>query len=141
MREGLAELFERSAAGSGQGAAEAEIQALHAKIGQLVVERNFLKQRSVAEAQTAPGPSAAGVARAEPEPAMPPAGVSRSSWNYRPREADAATLALQQRIDELYLQHPFYGSGQMSRHLPREGLIAGRQRVRRLMRRMGLEAI
>ena len=45
------------------------------------------------------------------------------------------------RIDELYTAHPFYGSRQMSRHLVREGFTAGRDRVRRLMRKMGLEAI
>ncbi len=67
--------------------------------------------------------------------------VGRSSWYYRPQPVDAATLALQRRIDELYLQYPFYGSRQMSRHLRREGIVVGRHRVRRLMRRMGLEAI
>ena len=45
------------------------------------------------------------------------------------------------RIDELYMAHPFCGSRQMSRHLVREGFAAGRDRVRRLMRKMGLEAI
>ena len=45
------------------------------------------------------------------------------------------------RIDELYLDYPFYGSRQMMRHLAREGVAVGRQRVRRLMRLLGLEAI
>ena len=67
--------------------------------------------------------------------------MSRSSWYYRPQPADPATLALQRRIDEMYLQYPFYGSRQMSRHLRREGIVVGRHRVRRLMRGMGLEAI
>ena len=35
----------------------------------------------------------------------------------------------------------FYGSRQMVRHLRREVILAGRHRVRRLMRLMGLEAI
>ena len=42
-REGLEEVFERGAARHGKRAAEAEMQALHAKIGQLVVERDFLR--------------------------------------------------------------------------------------------------
>ena len=58
-----------------------------------------------------------------------------------PPGADAATLALQRRIDELYIRYPFYGNRQMSRHLRREGLVAGRHRVRRLMRQMGPVAI
>ena len=45
------------------------------------------------------------------------------------------------RMDALSLQYPFYGSRQMARHLRREGVAAGRRRVRRLLRLMGLEAI
>ncbi len=45
------------------------------------------------------------------------------------------------RMDALSLRHPFYGSRQMTRHLRREGRAVGRRRVRRLMRRMGLEAL
>ena len=45
------------------------------------------------------------------------------------------------RIDALYMECPLYGSRQMARHLRHEGMVAGRHRVRRLMRRMGLEAV
>ena len=68
-------------------------------------------------------------------------GVSRSTLYYRPLGESAATLELMRRIDELYLQYPFYGSRQMVRHLAREGVAVGRHRVRRLMRLLGLEAI
>ena len=68
-------------------------------------------------------------------------GLCRSNLYYRPQEPSAESLALMRRIDELYTAHPFYGSRQMSRHLVREGFAAGRDRVRRLMRKMGLEAI
>ena len=44
-------------------------------------------------------------------------------------------------IDEQYLKTPFYGSGQLARHLRREGYCVGRHRIRRLMRLMGIEAI
>ena len=67
--------------------------------------------------------------------------VSRSTLYYRPLGESAATLELMRRIDELYLQYPFYGSRQMVRHLAREGVAVGRHRVRRLMRLLGLEAI
>ena len=36
--------------------------------------------------------------------------LSRSSVYYRPVGESAQTLALMRRIDELYLQYPFYGS-------------------------------
>ena len=68
-------------------------------------------------------------------------GISRSSVYYAPREESAENLALMRRMDALSLQYPFYGSRQMARHLRREGVAAGRRRVRRLLRLMGLEAI
>ena len=67
--------------------------------------------------------------------------VSRSTVYYQPLGESAQTLALMRRIDELYLDYPFYGSRQMMRHLAREGVAVGRHRVRRLMRLLGLEAI
>ena len=42
-REGLAGVFEGRTPASAGKAAEAATQALHAKIGQLVIERDFLK--------------------------------------------------------------------------------------------------
>ena len=68
-------------------------------------------------------------------------GLCRSTLYCRPQAADPDELALMRRLDELYTAHPFYGSRQMSRHVVREGYAAGRHRVRRLMRTMGLEAI
>jgi putative transposase len=61
---------------------------------------------------------------------------------YRPRpEPDADDLALMRRIDELYLEKPFYGSRRMTFDLNEEGRGVNRKRVQRLMRLMGLEAL
>ena len=68
-------------------------------------------------------------------------GISRSSVYYAPRGESAENLALMRRMDALSLHYPFYGSRQMARHLRREGVAAGRRRVRRLMGLIGLEAI
>jgi putative transposase len=67
--------------------------------------------------------------------------ISRSSFYYTPVGESPENLSLMRRIDELFLKYPFYGSRQMARQLRREGIPAGRHRVRRLMRLMGLEAI
>ncbi len=67
--------------------------------------------------------------------------ISRSSFYYTLKGESLVNLALMRRIDELFLKYPFYGSRQMARQLRREGLCAGRHRVRRLMRLMGLAAI
>jgi len=45
------------------------------------------------------------------------------------------------KIDELYLQNPSSGSRTISRQLGRQGIIANRKRVQRLMRLMGIEAV
>ena len=67
--------------------------------------------------------------------------ISRSSFYYAAKGESPENLTLMRRIDELFLKYPFYGSRQMARQLRREGVVAGRHRVRRLMGLMGLEAI
>jgi putative transposase len=68
-------------------------------------------------------------------------GLPRSSFYHQPQPPSRADSAMMRRIDELYLAYPFYGSRQMTRALRLEGHTINRKRVRRLMRRMGLEAI
>lgn len=68
-------------------------------------------------------------------------GVARSSAYRRPAPAAPEDLALMALIDRQYLARPFYGSRRMTAWLRSEGHAVNRKRVRRLMRRMGLEAI
>ena len=67
--------------------------------------------------------------------------VARSGV-YRPQpEPDAQDLVLMRRLDEIYLEKPFYGSRRMTFDLNEEGRGVNRKRVQRLMRLMGLEAL
>ena len=67
--------------------------------------------------------------------------VARSGV-YRARsETSADDLAEMRRIDELYLEKPFYGSRRMTFDLNEEGRGVNRKRVQRLMRLMGLEGL
>ena len=68
-------------------------------------------------------------------------GLNRSGVYHRPMGESTATLALMRLIDEMFLEHPFYGARQMMRHLRRLGHRVGRHRVRRLMGKMGLAPI
>jgi putative transposase len=68
-------------------------------------------------------------------------GLARSGVYRPPPAPDAGELALMRRIDELYLELPFYGSRRMALALRAEGRDVNRKRVRRLMRLMGLEAM
>jgi putative transposase len=67
--------------------------------------------------------------------------ISRSGYYHVPSGESAENLALMRLIDEQFMETPFYGSRQMTRHLRRLGHGVGRKRVRRLMRRMGLAAV
>jgi len=67
--------------------------------------------------------------------------ISRSSLYYTPIGFNAETLELMRQIDRVFTKYPFFGSRQIAAYLPRKGYHAGRHRVRRLMKVMGLEAI
>ena len=67
--------------------------------------------------------------------------LSRSGLYYRPRPVPPADLAVMRRIDELHLNYPFAGSRMLRDLLRGEGVAIGRQRVARMMRRMGIEAL
>ena len=67
--------------------------------------------------------------------------IARSSFYYEGTGESPLNLQLLRRIDEQFLETPFSGSRQMTRWLLRQGTRVSRKRVRRLMRRLGLQAI
>ncbi|MCX7246517.1 MAG: IS3 family transposase [Burkholderiales bacterium] len=118
-----------------------DLAPLHAKIGQLALENDFLGRRAhqsgFAERKTM-------IDRQHQLPITRQAellGMSRSSVYYLPRPVSAADLVLMRCIDELHLEHPFMGARMLRRMLVREGLKVGRRHVSTLMQRMGIEAL
>ncbi|MEJ6391600.1 IS3 family transposase [Gymnodinialimonas ulvae] len=67
--------------------------------------------------------------------------LSRLAFYYTPVGVDADTLAVMKEIDRVFTKYPFFGSRQIAAYLRREDVVVGRHRVRRLMAKMGLEAI
>jgi putative transposase len=67
--------------------------------------------------------------------------ISRSSFYYEGKGESFLNLELMRLIDEEFLENPYYGSRQMTRHLRRQGYCVSRKRIRRLMRKMGLTPI
>ena len=67
--------------------------------------------------------------------------IARSSFYYEGTGESPLNLRLMRRIDEQFLETPFYGSRQMTRWLLRQGARVSRKRVWRLMRLLGLQAI
>jgi putative transposase len=60
---------------------------------------------------------------------------------YRPAAESGLNLRLMKLIDEQYTKTPFYGWPRMRIHLRRLGYQVNHKRVRRLMQKMGLQAI
>ena len=67
--------------------------------------------------------------------------LGRSTYYYRPQGESGFKLELMKKIDELFMEYPFYGSRQIRTSLGDLGYGVGRKRVQRLMRKMGLMAI
>jgi putative transposase len=67
--------------------------------------------------------------------------LNRSTVYYIPKPVPESDLVLMRRIDEIHLDHPFAGSRMIRDLLRNEGSPVGRRRIRRLMKKMGIEAI
>lgn len=68
-------------------------------------------------------------------------GVPRSTLYYPPGEWKASEVAIMHVMDEQYTRTPYYGVERMTAWLHRQGISIGHNRVRRLLRQMGLEAV
>ncbi|WP_420481984.1 IS3 family transposase [Burkholderia thailandensis] len=139
LQERAADVF--GAGGAPSNEPPVDLKSLHAKIGQLALENDFLKRRArqggIAERK-------AMIDRKHTLPIAQQArlvGVARSSVYYRPQPVSGADQLLMRRIDELHMEFPFAGARMLARLLRREGHEVGRRRVRTLMKRMGVEAL
>ena len=54
--------------------------------------------------------------------------INRASFYYKEKGENPLNLKLMRLIDEQYLNTPFYGSRQMTRHLQRQEYCVGRKR-------------
>jgi putative transposase len=63
-------------------------------------------------------------------------GLPRSTYYYQPQPESAQNLRLLRRLDELYLERPFFGSRRMA-----VTLGVNRKRIQRLMDILGIEAL
>ncbi len=68
-------------------------------------------------------------------------GLNRSTLYYQPAGESAENLHLMRLLDEQYLRTPFYGWPRMTVYLRRQGYQVNSKRIRRLMQKMGLQAI
>lgn len=67
--------------------------------------------------------------------------ISRAGYYYSERGESDLNLKLMNRIDEIYTEHPTWGSRKIRDFLRNEGYKVNRKRIKRLMRKMGIEVI
>ncbi|WP_323041500.1 IS3 family transposase [Gemmobacter sp.] len=118
-----------------------DVKTLHAKIGELTLENDFLRRAreggSVAERKKMIDPTA----KLSVSRQAIVLGISRGSVYYKPRPVSDADLKLMHRIDKLHMEFPFAGSRMLRGLLVQEGVKVGRLHVATLMKRMGIEAL
>src|SRR5215470_8424378 len=136
LENGAADVF---GPGGGKSAEPVvDVKSLHAKIGELTLENDFLEGAlKVAERK-------AMIDRKHDLPISKQAealDISRGSVYYLPRPVPKTELAIMHRLDRLHLEYPFAGSRMLRGLLAAEGCKIGRRHVRTLMRRMGIEAL
>jgi putative transposase len=68
-------------------------------------------------------------------------GISRAAYYYKEKPVDEYELKIMRLIDEEYTRHPFFGSRRISDWLGTQGHDIGRDKVRSMMRLMGVEAV
>jgi len=103
-----------------------DLKTLHAKIGQLVLENDFLAgahQGGLVERK-------AMIDHTHPLPVWRQCQLlkrARSTAYYHPTPVSETVLALMRRIDELHLQYPFAGARLLRNLLRHEGHAIGRR--------------
>jgi putative transposase len=119
-----------------------DVKTLHAKIGELTLEKDFFVRRarqggSVAERKTMINNSA----KLSVSRQASLLGISRGSVYYQPRPVSDADLKLMHRMDKLHTAFLFTGSRMLQGLLVQEGFAVGRLHVATLMKRVGIEAL
>ena len=127
--------------GASQADSQAQITELHAKIGELSMERDFFRTRTRALPQQA---RRVMIASDQPLSIVRQCqllDIVRSTVYYRPSVTNDVDDELMKRIDAVHLAWPFLGSRRIGDELADQGLVVNRKRIQRLMRIMGLTAL
>ncbi len=67
--------------------------------------------------------------------------INKSTYYYKEKGLKQRDLEIMKTIDEIYTEHPYFGARRMSRHLVPFGIVIGRKAVSRYYGIMAIEAI
>ncbi|MCC5812669.1 MAG: IS3 family transposase [Ectothiorhodospiraceae bacterium] len=127
--EGADDVFGGHAVKADQG--EREVEKLHAKIGQLAMENDFLFQSARAQPMSE---RRVRIHIDHPLPKTRRCELLEMAPYYQPKPPSQRDLVLMRLIDEIHLQWPFYGSRRISDELADRGHTVNRKHAQRLMR-------
>lgn len=68
-------------------------------------------------------------------------GLNRSSYYFKPKGFSVEDYAIMRRMDEIFTEHPYYGTRRMKAILEKEGYTIGRKRISRYYQVLGIETI
>ncbi|MBA3035308.1 MAG: IS3 family transposase [Desulfobacterium sp.] len=138
------QLLERSAdifAGEKKTEEGPSVKELHAKIGQLAMENDFLFSSARSHSRSERKEMIDRKSKLSIVKQCQLIGTSRTSMYYKPKPISFKDLELMRLIDEIHLRLPFYGSRRIRDELNGSGHEVGRGHVSTLMRKMGIEAL
>lgn len=130
--ENMAIAFMRRGAAPEQVSA-AEVDKLHSKIGQLVVERDFFGRCLAPIARDARQKMVSEDHKLSVRRQCSLLSLTRSNLYYEPKGESAENLRCMAIIDKQFLETSRYGSRQMAGHMPTNNYKCGRHRVGRLI--------
>ncbi len=85
------------------------------------------------------------ISQSDPLPVVKRCVLMKVSWSaayHKPQSISSEQLSLMQKLDEIHLRYPFYGSHRLKTELYDEYQeVVNRKRVQRLMVLMGIQAI
>jgi len=139
LLQGAAGVF-GSEAKAGSMGPTVDLKALHAKIGELTLENDFL-EGALGKAGMLSAKRYRPLSRSAPRETGEGARDKPRQRLFSARPVSAADLAIMRRMDELHLDYPFAGSRMLRDLLALEGIKTGRLHVATLMKRMAIEAI
>jgi putative transposase len=67
-------------------------------------------------------------------------GIARSTFYYKQKHNEEEKIWMD-RIDRIYTDRPYYGTRRLRYELRKTGYAIGRKKIRRLMKKMGIEAL
>lgn len=118
------------------------ISKLYEQIGQLTVERDWLKKNlQPLDLGAKKDLIDVGCARLSIKRQCELIGLNRASYYAKPKGLRANEYKVLNKMDEIFTQHPYYGTRRMMHVLQAEGFSVGRKKVRRYYQILGLEAI